>query len=296
MPEEHKEQPAAEEGHSSGHGGGHGGGGSHEEAHEGAPEWLISFADNTALMMGFFVILLAMNMGPKSQPVQGGEVDESNAYEGRTAQQMDMIISIREGFNNPVNIFSDRPEEQPLIRRLLERKGGQGKSQGVKGKYERNQTLRPTDYDRVAASVPFDDKSTALTAEARAIIAEAAQRMKQQRWVVEVRGHVSPFESMRNTQRAMQLSYERAFAAAQAMVDSGMQWEALRVVACGDSDRVVPRTFDREEDRTNQRVEIVVTNRVVSADPYTMPGKAGDASGEPVSAPGTQAAEPHGDH
>ncbi|MCL4212087.1 MAG: hypothetical protein KJZ68_15650, partial [Phycisphaerales bacterium] len=46
-----------------GHGHGHGGGG-HEEGHEGAPEWLISFADMVMLMMGFFVILFALNVNP----------------------------------------------------------------------------------------------------------------------------------------------------------------------------------------------------------------------------------------
>lgn len=76
MADEHDSH--GEEGGSHG-GGGHGGGaphggGAHEE-HEGAPEWLISFADNVALMMGFFVILLAMNMGPKG----GGEARERGA-------------------------------------------------------------------------------------------------------------------------------------------------------------------------------------------------------------------------
>jgi hypothetical protein len=32
--------------HGGGHGGAHGRHGGHEEGHEGAPEWLISFADN----------------------------------------------------------------------------------------------------------------------------------------------------------------------------------------------------------------------------------------------------------
>ena len=74
---DHDEHGEHEEGHGGGsHGGGHAAGG-HEEGHEGAPEWLISFADNVALMMGFFVILLAMNMGPKGSSVNNtGEPGE----------------------------------------------------------------------------------------------------------------------------------------------------------------------------------------------------------------------------
>jgi hypothetical protein len=63
---------------------------------------------------------------------------------------------------------------------------------------------------------------------------------------------------------------------AQALVEAGLKWENLRVVACGTNDRVVARTFDPAEDRGNQRVEIVRTNDTVQADPYTQ-----DAGGEP---------------
>jgi outer membrane protein OmpA-like peptidoglycan-associated protein len=74
---------------------------------------------------------------------------------------------------------------------------------------------------------------------------------------------------MRDPGRAYQLSYERAMAVAKALVETGMTWPSIRVVACGDADRVVGRTFDKEQDRNNQRVEIVVTNYPVPEDPYS---------------------------
>lgn len=274
MSDEHDEHGGGEDhgGGGGGHGGGHGGGGGHAEGeHEGAPEWLISFADNVALMMGFFVILLAMNMGPKADPKQGGEPDQTDvgeAGQGQTARQMDFVIGVREAFNNPVSLKSSNPAEQPLIKRKLEKQRGAATGDGPVGKNERQQAPRPSDLDKVTALIIFPDKSATLPTNARASIATVAEAQKDQRWVLEVRGHVSPFEQMHNHQKGMELSYQRALAVAQALVDAGMRWESLRVVACSDGDRVVQRTFDRDADRGNQRVEIVVTNYVVPSDPY----------------------------
>lgn len=270
--------------HGGGHG--HGGGGGHAEGeHEGAPEWLISFADNVMLQMGFFVILLAMNMGPKGSD-QGSEGKESQS--AKQQERMDeFVIAIREGFNSPVNMTSARPEEVALARRLKERKGGLASSEGVSGRNPLQQSVRPSDFQRVGARVEFDDRDATISPAARATIAEFAQKQRDQRWIIAVRGHASPFESMRNPLRAMELSYQRAIAVAQALVDSGMSWGNLRVEASGDGDRVVGRTFDRAADRANQRVELVVTDEPIPADPY-----AGSAQDEEPAAPAPAPAAP----
>src|SRR5436190_22316472 len=98
----------------SGHGG-HGSGGGHEEAHEGAPEWLISFADNVTLMMGFFVIMLAMNMKSPTTGGMGGR--DKNGDPPSSPDMIDAALAIREGFNNPVSLASTDPNDLPLIRR-----------------------------------------------------------------------------------------------------------------------------------------------------------------------------------
>lgn len=269
-----------------GHHGGHGGGGGHAEGeHEGAPEWLISFADNVMLQMGFFVILLAMNMGPKGAGSSDQRSDAS-AQGAQSTQMVDFVIAVREAFNNGISMTSSRPEEQQFIKRMKEKKGGQANADGVSGKHHLQQSIKPSDFERINAVVSFDDKSTIISADGRATIAEFAQKQRDQRWIVEVRGHTSPFESMRNSQRAMDLSYQRAYAVAQAMVESGMNWNAIRVVACGENDKRVGRTFDRSRDRTNQRVEIIVTDSPIAADEYAKPdeptadGTAAPSSGE----------------
>ena len=56
-------------------GGMHMHGGDHDEEHDGAPEWLISFADMVMLIMGFFVILYALNATPPQQAGAEGDSD-----------------------------------------------------------------------------------------------------------------------------------------------------------------------------------------------------------------------------
>jgi outer membrane protein OmpA-like peptidoglycan-associated protein len=258
------------EGHSKKGHGGHGahGGGGHEEGHEGAPEWLISFADNVALLMGFFVILLAMNM---KEPTSGGIGGKEQHGGAATSERVvDMAIAIREAFNSPIDLSSTDPNDAPLIKRILERRAkGDAHDEGALGTKEQVQAIRPGEYKLDGGSANFEDGSAELTPTARERVRAVAEKARGRNVVVEVCGHASASESFKSVDRGMGLSYQRALSVARALEEAGVPWAAMRVVALGDNDRIQARTYEAEGHRTNQRVEIVITDEALPADPYT---------------------------
>lgn len=252
-------------GHKKHHGGGHGG---HEEHEEGVPEWVVSFADNALLQMGFFVILFAMNIGPKGGGSGAGEGGGSNAAPSDAL--LDAVISIREGFNSPVSLDSKDPSDGPLIRRLKERAGqGTNNQDGVPGKNPDQQAIKPSDYNRVTASIPFELSKSELSGATKQTMIEAAKRLRGERFIIEVRGHTSAMEAVNGPDESYALAFARAQAAAGALVEGGLKWTQLRVVACGDNERAVAIAAGVEGHRSNQRVELVVTDQTVPADPHS---------------------------
>src|SRR5688572_8675449 len=220
-----KDHDKEESGGSHGGGGGHGpgghGGGEHEES--GAPEWLISFADNVALMMGFFVILLAMNMA--KQTVGGGGEKGAHGEVPKQEQMLDFAIAVREAFNNPVDINSNAPEDAALVKRMLERAGkSETRDPGIKGYEQDVQAIRPSDYYAISGSVNFAENSTELAGPGKRTIAEVARKIRGLRLVIEVRGHVSSVEANRGAELSMRLSSERALQVARALAEAGVDW------------------------------------------------------------------------
>ncbi|MFN0010395.1 MAG: OmpA family protein [Phycisphaerales bacterium] len=274
MADDHDKHGGGDEAHAEGHGGGgHGGGGhgpgggSHEE-HAGAPEWLISFADNVALLMGFFVILLAMNMKEKTTGGTGGK--DAKGPAAAEERLDDFVVGIRQAFNNPVSLSSDDPRDGPLIKRMKQRQSsGTSTAEGTPGKNAEQQAVRPSDYNRTTAVVAFDQSQSLLTAEAKGTLIEAAKRLRGQRFIVELRGHASAMEAALGQDAAMKLGFARALAAAAVMAENGLTWSQIRVVSAGDHDRMTPIAEDPGGHRSNQRVEVVVTDDTVAADPHT---------------------------
>lgn len=258
--EAHDKEHKQHAGHGGGHGGAHGGG--HEGEHEGAPEWLISFADNTALIMGFFVIMLAMNMKPAG--AAAGSSGGKSEGEGPSPHMLDMVLAIRAAFNNPINPSSNDPSEMPFVARLLARNNETDPQEpGPRGKDHDVQSLRPSKYHGTCGSVPFLHGSSALEPDVFETINDVARRVRGLRFIVEVRGHVSSAEAAGGDDNGMRLSNERALAVARALTAQGVHWNKLRVIACADNERINPRAYNNAGQRPNERVEIVVTDQVL---------------------------------
>jgi outer membrane protein OmpA-like peptidoglycan-associated protein len=265
MPDKHDEHGS--KGHRKKGGHGHGPGG-HEEHEEGVPEWVVSFADNALLQMGFFVILLAMNLKEPTTGGVGGKDDFGN--QPQSEAMLDFMISIREAFNNPVNPNSNDPRESALVRRVMQRKEGTAKQEGPPGDKPDVQAVRPTDYHRIGGLINFEENDDAVDAAGLRTAAELARQLKGRRTVVEIRGHTSTAEAADPQDKGMRLSYSRAMAVAQVLRTGGLEWEQLRIVACGAGNRATPIARSVAEARQNQRVEIVVTDEQLPPDPYAV--------------------------
>jgi outer membrane protein OmpA-like peptidoglycan-associated protein len=271
--DKHSEHGGGGEEHKSGgHGGGHGHGVGHEDHHEGAPEWLISFADNVALMMGFFVILLAMNMAKQTAGGIGGEADMGgNPSQANT--MIDFAIAVREAFNNPVDINSNNPREAKLVKRLIERKGkSETRDPGIKGYEQDVQSIRPSDYYAICGSIPFAENSCEWNDSMRPAVEEIAKKVRGLTLIVEVRGHVSSAEAAQDGDAPMRLSFQRALVIGNALADAGVDRWQLRLAQSADHERIEAFPNGAKADRANARVEVVVTAEVA---PDKVPTKKG---------------------
>lgn len=266
------------------HGGGHKG---HHE--EGAPEWLISFADNVTLMMGFFVIMLAMNMNPPSAGGPSGGEETGGATGAPHPGFLDAAIAIRDAFNNPVDLNSNDPNDQLLVQRIKKRQedSGHGRRTGVQGNQDQVQMIRPSDYYTDGGVIPFNQGSTSLTEATRRAAKVIAGNLKGRNFIIEVRGHSSAIEAMRDAKRGYEVSYTRAMTVAAELNAHGIDWNLMRVVGAGDFDRVTAIAYDAAAHATNQRVEILVTRELRPEDPYMqqidLGGEGGTgAAGQPI--------------
>lgn len=254
------ERSSASSGHGA-HGPPHGG--SHEEPHEGAPEWLISFADNVTLMMGFFVIMLAMNMGPK-----GGGGESETPLEGEAGGPplnfYDTAIAIREAFHNPVQLNSMDPNEQALVRHLNERRGlGISEQAGPEGDEHNVQSLLRGQFQGLCGRVTFEHLSDHLGEEGRKAVSAIGLHVRGLRVMIDIRGHVSAAEAYEDPSHGMKLAYDRAWAVAEALGAEGLSWRQFRVTACADNERIDAQVYDEFGHQRNERVEIVVTDDVM---------------------------------
>ncbi len=261
------------------HGGGHGGGGHGGEEHEGAPEWLISFADMVMLMMGFFVIMFALNVQPKGGNAGGG--GEQSDGVANEPDFVDFAISVRKAFHTIDNLDPENPDDQRLIQRLQEQQGaGESRDDGAKGQDRNVKSVRDTKTFGKGTMITFTLRSTSVDEAAAATITEFAKKQRGRNSVIELRGHASVAEAYKKPEEAAQIGFDRALATARALNASGIEWSRLRLLSSGDNERAEAFPGQEDADAKNARVEIRVTDEVTA--PRAPVGPSGAVSASPA--------------
>lgn len=251
MSDDHGKHDGGHHGAPGGHGGGH-----EEEEEAGAPEWLISFADMVMLLMGFFVILFALNVQPKGgNPGGGGEENEGVSHQPLEIDP-EFIESVRKAFGNPLD--PQNPEDAHILNAIAQRGAGHARDRGIEGDEKNVRSPRDIDFFGEATDVPFERHGLRPKPGSEPVIEEFVERHRGRQNVIEVRGHAAQVEAWNDPAKTFRIAWERAAAVAEILAKKGIDWRRIRVTAAGTSE---PRREDRTmrtDPNDNARVEILV--------------------------------------
>jgi len=227
-----------------------------QEEPAGAPEWMVTFGDMMSLLLCFFVIIVSMSEVKKDE---------------RFKQVME---SIRVAFGNSGEIqtvFSDPLDPNSLLKKLQtiviprQPEKGDADDPGLKGKVFRVTDVREGIQVQIGGRVTFERFSATLKPDGRYLLAQVAAKIAGHNTIVKVTGHATrePLPADSTWPDAWALSYARARAVADALIENGIRPARLRLIAAGDTAPLVREAYDDATRALNRRVELVVTEATI---------------------------------
>jgi chemotaxis protein MotB len=258
-----------------------------EECEE-CPEWIFTFADLVMLMMGFFVILWVL------KPAPGGKSSDSRDNQ----DWVKVAAAIREAFGYIPNPNSKDPvDEQMIIDGLSKiRMDGPGagkimnEPKGAEGSDPEVTNIRPANQATEGGKMLFDRGSYQLTPKTKEELDQVADVIRGHRNIVMIKGHTSldDLPDDATAQEKMDLSIRRAQAAADYLVDKGIDPEILRVQGCSTFEPLTQRQYTVDAQRLNRRVEVEATATLLDELQKNDTQNSPDSQDEPPAAPGNQ--------
>ena len=247
---------------------GHGGGG-------GCPIYWLTWADMITLILTFFVVLASL-----------GRIEQTDKY---TA----MAESFRETFGyftpgSHVDLGANGMNSMSLVQKVQQEMAKRAKTTGkaASKRPKRESQLGNTSYVRnirdglmitVGGVAAFDEGSAVLLPGAKEDLQQVAKIIQGYRNKVVIRGHTSvrPLPQNSPFKDHLELSYVRARAAMQFLIENQISADRLTVEACGPNEPVKTFAYDEEGVAQNRRVEVIVKDSVVEdykGDSETAPG------------------------
>lgn len=230
-----------------------------EECPAGVPDWIVTYGDMMTLLLCFFVLLAAFSELKKDQDYQNvvDAIKEAFGYSGGEG-----TLPIKD---SPTQSMIRMLEEIALKSRT-KTKLSQSNTVGMSGQFTRVKRIRDGMMFVLGGNAVFDRESAVLKPPAMESLRSIGKLLAGRNNKIAIRGHAdSKTLSIGSGWVDLdELSYARARAVKTYLVDE-MGIEARRVFldARGDSEPMRPRASAPTDQRTNRRVEIILTENVV---------------------------------
>ena len=223
----------------------------------GAPEYMVTYGDMMTLLLCFFVIIVSMSEMKEDQKFQQALESIKRALGlsggiGVTAAQVPPTNTITQQLNT-------------LILRKPELNEGKTVDDGIEGQDPSVTMVRDGLQYTIGGKISFETGRARLLDGARTHLAEFAPSLRGFNYKIRVRGHATPkpaklyapFKSLD------ELSFARATAVKDFLVEQGVREERITVEACGASEPLRAQAYDEESRAINRRVSIIVTESLV---------------------------------
>jgi chemotaxis protein MotB len=231
------------------------------------PLWLATYGDMVTNILVFFVLLVSMSEIKKDEQFMAfmEALREAFGYVGGMKQvPFEEALDVKNVDLAEMLVIPIRPYNW-----------SEAPDPGVRGKQTMVTNIRHEEKFVLGGKFRFPELSAALQPEHQPLIAEYVEKLRGLRTQIEVRGHCSrlpvdgtPFANH------FELSFARARAVADALVQSGVEPDRIVVVGAGANEPIAVEAYTPAERQENDRVEVLQVNRrVEDFAPNTSPAR-----------------------
>jgi chemotaxis protein MotB len=234
----------------------------HKQAGHNIGPWLLTYADMVTLMLGCFVMLASM-----SEPV----TKESERYK-QAVESIQRAFGLPGWFGNTTGSRTDISAEQlvqAVTAKAEELAATQSNEKGVPGRDPAVKSMYEGRIYKIGGAIHFDENSATLSDASISDLRKIVNQIRGLTLKVEVRGHCSkvPLPAASPYHDQTELSFARARAVNDWLADptrGGIALNRLRIVACGATEPLRDPAYNRADWTLNDRVEIMLTEALVS--------------------------------
>jgi len=224
---------------------------------EGAPDWMVTYGDMMTLLFCFFVILVSMSELKEDEKFMKvrESIHRTFGYKGG--------IGRTPGEASPNNTYDTKKTQ--LIMRKFQLMIGKSTDEGIEGANPSVKKIREGHEFTLGGQVSFEQGRAVLLETAQKQLAEFTKIIEGMNTKVRVRGHASrnPLPADSPFGNLDELSYARARAVKDFLVQQGIREERITCEACGDNEPLLAQAYDSASRAVNRRVSIIVTDNLV---------------------------------